>query len=809
MEKYLDTMLSPEERAADLLSKMDLDEKFGQINCVFPFEFRWEETKETIKRHHGIGQISTLDMRRCSTLEEAAAWQRELQETAMEASEHHIPAVFHMEGLNGAFIQEAVSFPGGLARSCSFDTELEEKLAHVVAQEELSCGITQTLAPVLDISRDSRMGRQGETYGEDPALASAMGVAYIRGLQNTTVQGRKTESVAKHFLGFHNSAAGIHGAHSDTPERLMREIYGRSFQAAISKAELRGIMPCYCLFDGEPASASGKMLTKLLREEMGFDGVCLSDYCAVSNVHKVQHVGESFAEAGLLCMEAGMDIETPECMSYNDELKSWFADGRADMAVLDRAVERILTAKFRMGIFEHPYAFSGDELKAQFHTKEEQEVSRKAAEESMVLLKNDHVLPIDQTPRRILVVGPQSKNPRFYFGGYTHHCMVESSHAAADSMAGVDDGRPKADDAAVRRYPGSQVQCDESEIFDQVLEQIKPGCRSLYDALCETFPNADFTYAYGYPQAGNDFSGHDEVLEKAESADLIILTLGGKYSTGSIATTGEGVDATNIGLPECQEELIRKLGECKVPMIGIHFDGRPISSDIADRCLNAILEVWTPGEYAAEAIARILSGAYNPSGKLTVSVARNAGQIPIYYNHPYGSHWHQGESIGFVNYVDCPHTPRYCFGYGLSYTKFHYCGFFMEHKVLKPGDRLKVSVDIENIGAVSGTEIVQMYITDEYASVARPVKELVGFSRVILQPGEKKTIRFETDLSQLAFLDRDMKWKIEKGSCRIELGSSSEDIQLSDTFKISEDAWIDGKKREFYTIGEQKEAIKI
>ena len=351
--QYLDSNKTPQERAASLLAELSLDEKMAQVNCIFPFGEMYKDMEKISEGTPlGIGEVSTLEMRRIETLEEAAQWQRKVQKVVMDNSPHHIPAIFHMEGLCGAFIQDSTSFPSGIGRGSSFDPELEEKIAGIVSRQEAACGITHVLAPVLDISRDSRMGRQGETYGEDQTLASAMGAAYTRGIQKRENAGRKTESVAKHFLAFHNSQGGIHGTHSDTPTRLLQEVYGKPFQAAIAESGLKGIMPSYNSINGEPMSASYTLLQRLLRDEMGFEGLCISDYGAVGNVHHVQHVGECEAEAGLLCMEAGMDIEMPSTTGYGEELKRKFESKEVDIDLLDKAVLRILTAKFRMGLFE-------------------------------------------------------------------------------------------------------------------------------------------------------------------------------------------------------------------------------------------------------------------------------------------------------------------------------------------------------------------------------------------------------------------------------------------------------------------------
>lgn len=794
MEKYMDSSLTPEERAEDLLERLSLDEKMAQVNCLFPWEGNWEQLKKDSA--HGIGQVSTLSVREIKTLEEAAQWQRKIQKMVMENSEHHIPAIFHMEGLCGAFIQDAVSFPSGIARGSSWDPDLEEKIGRIVGRQELSCGITQVLAPVLDISRDSRMGRQGETYGEDPALAAALGSAYVKGIQGQETGGRRAESAAKHFLGFHNSQGGIHGANCDIGERLLDEVYGKPFQATIAEENLRGIMPCYCSINGEPVSASRKILTDLLREEMGFDGICVSDYSAVGNVHQVQKVGENAAEAGFLCMEAGMDVEMQNCIGFNQELKSWFEEGKADIKILDQAVKRVLEAKFRMGLFEHPFALDGKELRRVFIQEEDKKVTLQSALESLVLLKNSGILPLKGKYKKIAVVGCHAKNARSFFGGYTHLSMTEAVYATANSIAGLESGT--VGDKKMLTVPGTQIQSDETEEFDRILKLQKPDCKSLLEELKRKMPKTEFIYAYGYGIAGDDLSHIPEALKAVKEADLVIMTLGGKHGSCSVASMGEGVDAVDINLPVCQDTFIKEVAKLGKPMVGIHFNGRPISSDIADTYLDAILEAWNPSEAGGEAIVRTLLGEYNPGGKMPVCTARCSGQIPVYYNHPNGSAWHQGDSIGFKNYVDMSHMPRYFFGYGLSYTTFVYSGLKLNKKEILPKEEIQIKVTVENTGDYDGDEVVQLYFRDFYASQTRPVKELAGFKRIHLKKGEKKTIIFVFPASLTAFLDRNMNWKIERGEIQIQVGRSSEDILLEDNFRIKEDQIIKGRERAFY-----------
>lgn len=799
MERYLDTSLSPRERAADLLGRLSLEEKMAQTVDVFMSTEMGDAVKKACQ--YGIGAVSTLDARVMTSRRQVAALQREYQSYIMEHSPHHIPAMFHMEGLCGAFIQGAVSFPSGIGRGASFDPELEEQIGAVVARQERCFAFTQTLAPVLDVSRDSRLGRMGETYGEDPTLAAAMGTAYVKGAQGGETRSLRTDCVAKHFLGFHNSESGIHGAHSNTPRRLLQEIYGKPFQVAIAGANLRGVMPCYCSIDGVPTSVNKDLLTGLLRDEMGFDGLVVADYGAVASVHTVQRLYEDLSGAGLHALEAGMDMELPVMECFNRELMERFRDGRAPVEVLDRAVLRILEAKFRMGLFERPFALEGEELERAFFHGADQAVALRSAEESLVLLKNDGVLPLDKQYRKIAVIGPHANNPRSFFGGYTHMSMAEAVKAVANSLAGLGE-KAHGDTKAVPLVPGTQIQSDETEEFDEVLRQIAPSCKSLYQELKERFPGAQVVYAHGYPIAGDDTSGFREALDAMDGADVCVLTLGGKHGSCSVASMGEGVDATDINLPQCQDTFLRLAAKTGVPLVGVHFNGRPISSDTADEALNAILEAWNPAELGAEAIVNVLTGETAPSGRLPVSVAYCAAQEPLYYNHPNGSSWHQGESIGFPNYVDMPHTPRYPFGYGLSYTAFVYSDLRLSEQEVGPEGTVQISFRIRNTGERAGVEVVQLYIRDRYASMVRPNMELAGFQRVWLEAGEEKQVMFALTASQLAFLDLDYRWKVEAGDIDVRIGASSADIRLEGSFRISADAYVDGKSRAFRAAAE-------
>ena len=349
-----------EARAADILQEMTLDQKIGQVSCYFAQNIEPGRPNRGAFPH-GVGHVSCLEARAAVTLDEVSAFQQTVQRLAMELSGHGIPATFHMEGLCGAYLPGATSFPSGMARGATWDPERERQVGEAVGRQERALGITQTLAPVLDVARDPRLGRIGEAYAEDATLVSALGAAFTQGLQRTDEDGRTTDAVAKHFVGSHHVMGGIHGASVDVSDRTLQEVYAKPFQAAISAAHLRGVMPSYNAVAGEPVSASARLLTELLRDEMGFDGLTVSDYGAISNLHTSQRVSSSAADAGLAALEAGLDVEFPNPFGYAVTLRDHFASGEADVSLLDRAVKRVLVSKLRMGLFDAPFAAEGAE----------------------------------------------------------------------------------------------------------------------------------------------------------------------------------------------------------------------------------------------------------------------------------------------------------------------------------------------------------------------------------------------------------------------------------------------------------------
>ncbi|MBQ6232951.1 MAG: glycoside hydrolase family 3 C-terminal domain-containing protein [Clostridia bacterium] len=775
---------------------MTLAEKMGQVVCFWPRLLPDDEKVFAENYPCGAGVLAAVYMRMLPTRAESVAFQRKWQKLAMDVSPHHIPALFHIEGLCGPTIQDALSYPGGIGRAASFDADLEKSIGETIGRQAAVMGVGHVFAPVLDISRDPRNGRMFETYGEDPTLAAAMGTAYAQGIQAQHDTPIRPEAVAKHFLGFHGSQGGIQSSAFEVSERTLREVYAKPFQACITEAGLGGVMPCYTPVNGEGVSASGKLLTSLLRDEMGFEGLAVSDYTGISKLYERNHLYESLEDAGYAAMNAGMDVETALKKAYSNRLEEQFAAGERDMAILDRAVLRVLETKFRMGLFEHPFAMDAEDSASMFLMPGDVETAKKSAEESLVLLRNNGVLPLSDSVRSIAVIGCHAQTARYMFGGYTHYSMAEGN------IARQLESDKQAAGKTPETIPGTPVLRSDEPEYEELLRLQKPGCRNLLDELRRRYPCKEILYAYGYDCAGTDESHFEEAIETARKADLVIMTLGGKNGTRKTATMGEGTDASNINLPAVQDKLIRLMQQIGKPVVGVHFDGRPVSSNAADG-MDALLEAWSPAEFGSEAIVGVLSGDLNPSGKLPVSVVYNAGQIPLCYSAMNGSSFTPYTSIGVMgSYVDCPHEPRYPFGYGLSYTQFEYSQ--LSAKAEPEGVRIQAQVT--NSGSRAGTEIVQLYVADDYASVLRPVRELAGFARVSLKPGETACISFLVHYGQLAFYRSEGTFIAEKGDFRIEVGASSADIRLQDTFHLEKDMVFSGRNRGFFAETEIRQA---
>ena len=528
----------------------------------------------------------------------------------------------------------ATTFPIPIGMGASWDKEMVGAVATSIREEVNHSGMKLSFAPVVDVSRDPRWGRLGETYGENATLASGLGCEYVSDLQGDDLK-TGVAATAKHFVAYAMSEGGLNMAATHVSHRELREVYAKPFEALIRKAGIEGIMNAYQAIDGEPVAASKKILTNLLRDELGFEGLTISDYQSIGKVHFVFKLAADETGAGILAMNAGLDTETPDNVCYGDGFIEAIKNGLVDSARIDEAVSRVLALKFKLGLFENPYA-SAKKLKANLQCDEHLNSSYEMACKSFVLLKNEkNILPLSGNYKKIAVIGPNANDLRNLFGGYSfianyemmYGFMTQSGQGRGLEGVDIDPEKMAAKEAMIKMMP----------TLDQAIGMNFPGIKTVYQAICEEFSNADVGYAKGCDLSSPDTSGFDEAVNLAAESEVAILVLGGKNGSGEGCTMGENVDSSSVGLPGVQEELAKAVAATGKPIIIIHMNGRPLSSTWAVENAAAILEVWHPGQCGAKAIADTLSGANNPGGKLPVTVVRNAGHIPIYADQLRGS----------------------------------------------------------------------------------------------------------------------------------------------------------------------------
>ena len=533
MQKYQDSSLSPEERASDLLARMNLDEKFGQIQCYNAIDSFLGKSVEK-QNPYGVGQVCILIATMLDDVGSVAGLITRLQKQIMESGKHHIPAIFHIETLTGVMVTAATSFPCGLGQASTWDPEQQQKMAACIARQGRAMGISHALAPVFDICRDPRFGRMGETYGEDPTLAAAMGTAYVKGLQDE----HRMSACSKHFLGFMAGQGGIHTAQAVVSPRELREVYAKPFQAAITEGKLDSVMNSYAAIDGQVPAGSKAILRDLLRSEMGFNGVTVSDYSAVEQLESIYHLAESPADAGRLALEAGMDQELPTIAAYNDELKENIRSGVVQESLLDEAVLRILTMKFRLGLFENP--FPAENVQAEI-TPADTALNRKIAQESMILLKNDGVLPLAKSVKKVAVIGWHADSVRALFGGYSALAMKENTLGVKMSMAGIqaDADSPAAENAVQKTYPGSEVVMENPGV-EPLARRCYPDAYSMLGALRLAAPHTEFLYNRYFMQ---DFKVDTAAMvQDAYNHPSVVI-----YSIGNEIPEAGGVKGVRVG----------------------------------------------------------------------------------------------------------------------------------------------------------------------------------------------------------------------------------------------------------------------
>jgi beta-glucosidase len=761
--------LSDETRSIDgrveyLLEQMTLDEKIAQlvgvwVTTLLDANRQFEEAKASAELEHGIGHITRVAAASLLPPVESARLANRIQRFLIENTRLGIPAIVHEESCAGYMARGATTFPQAIGLAATWDPELVGQMAMVIRQQMQAVGAHQALAPDLDVVRDPRWGRVEETFGEDPFLISALGMAYVKGVQGDNIR-EGIAATGKHFVAHGLAEGGLNWAPVHLPERELREYFLTPFKAVIQDGKIASIMNAYHELDGVPCGSSRELMVDLLRGELGFDGVVVADYFTLKTLMEYHRVARDKTEAAKLGLNAGIDVELPDRDCYGEPLRRALLEGSIPMDQVDESVRRILRMKVELGLFENPYVDEGKVLEI-FNTPDQLELSRLLAQKSIVLLKNENLLPLSKTLKTIAVIGPNADSVRRLQGDY--HYPSHLAHIFEQSTS-VDAPNPQ----------------EELTAFDWSAHF--PPTATVLDAIkAAASPSTQIRYAQGCEVNTDDTSGFDEAVAAATGADVAVVAVGDQSGLGKGCTVGESIDCAELILPGAQQALIEAIHATGTPIILVLITGRPYLLDWAVEHLPAVIEAWLPAQEGGTAIADVLFGDVNPGGRLPMTFPRSVGQIPVYYNHkPSGgrSNW-QGD------YADMPATPLFPFGYGLSYTQFAYSDLTVSHEQVTSTDTITIRVSVKNVGDRAGDEVVQLYVGDPVASVTRPVQMLKGFKRITLQPGEKKTVCFELDVRHLAFYDRQMQYIVEPGQIEIMIGSSSEDIRVCGSVEVT------------------------
>ncbi|HET6675374.1 MAG TPA: glycoside hydrolase family 3 C-terminal domain-containing protein [Nitrospiraceae bacterium] len=618
-----------------------------------------------------------------------------------------------------------------------------------------------------------------ETYGEDPYLVSALGVAYTRGLQGKDLT-TGVLATGKHFVGYAVTEGGQNMAATAVGARELYDVHARPFEAAFSLAGLASVMPSYAEFDGVPISASRAILTDMLRNRMGFTGTAVSDYVAVAFLHNRQKVAGTPEEAGLLALAAGMDIETPAVYGYGQVLAKAVRNKKIPVSVLDRSVRRVLRDKFALGLFENPYV---PENPAEIRTiaSEGVELSKRLAAQSVTLLKNETgLLPLSREIAKIAIIGPHADDVEAGFTTYMYSTALKMMHARATggdiAMAGVDLGGtpPPEAKAAMAAELGSVFKIDRREYLKS-----NYAAMSLAEAVRQLLPKAQVTAVAGTGLTLKEPTDIPAAVAAARDADVVILAVGGKSAWSNERTEGESSDTANKDLPPQQMELINAVTALGKPTIAVISMGGPYAlASVIDK-LPAVITDYYGGPHQASALADAIFGVTNPGGKLPFTMPRHVGQIPIHHAQKWGSGYRRTKEDIHKGYLDMPSTPLFSFGHGLSYTTFQYSPLKLDKDTVDVSGEARLSLTITNTGKERGTEVVQLYAADTATGVTLPAQQLIGFARVDLEPGKSKTVTFVVPMNLLGYTGLSGDFIMEPGPVEVSAGTSSSDIRSS------------------------------
>ena len=753
---YRDARLPIDRRVTDLLSRMTLEEKVAQMLCL------WDQKKLiTDSSGHfspasaprwfrvGIGRIERPQDGHGARSE--AEFVNAIQRWVRDSTRLGIPVLFNEEALHGLEVAGATSFPQAIALASTWNPDLVQRVFAAAGAEARARGIGQVLAPVIDIAREPRWGRFEETYGEDPYLTARMGVAAVRGFQGTDsmIGPQHVFATLKHMTGHSQPESGTNVGPASIGERTLRDMFLYPFEVAIKEGGALSVMPSYNEIDGIPSHANRWMLHDVVRGEWGFTGTVVSDWFAIQQLLERHHVVVDQAEAARRALDAGVDIELPDPAAY-PTLVDQVRRREVSVAAVDAAVRRLLRAKFMLGLFENPYAdvAAAERISGAESTRP---LALEAARQAIVLLKNDgSLLPLRAGAySRIAVIGPHAAE--VLLGGYS---------GTPPRVVSIPDGlKAKLPSAATVQY-AEGVRITEDSVFTREPQPHIGGTLSKFRSGADRVVPADST---------SNAARIAEAVALARQSDVVILVLGDNEQTTREAYSEDHLgDRSSLGLPGMQEALALQIAATGKPVVLVLINGRPASIPNVVARIPAILEGWYLGQETGTALADVLFGDVNPGGKMPVTVARDVGQLPVFYNY---------KPTARRGYVLDTIAPLFPFGFGLSYTTFAYSNLRLTASHIPPTGNTSVMVDIRNTGARRGDEVVQLYIRDEVSAATRPVKELRGFQRITLDPGESRTVRFDISSEHLSYHGPDMKRVVEPGQFQLMLGGSSVDLQ--------------------------------
>ncbi len=757
MLPYQNPALTIGKRIDDLISRMTLAEKIGQLNmpCGYFSELgntpqeKQEKGRSFVEGTflEGIGPGGGFFTLPNSALHEGPEQQtsyfNELQKIALEKTRLKIPLLQTEEGTHGLMCSGGTIFPEGPALGSTWNLQLIDKIYQTAAREARAIGVHQLFTLVIEPIRDPRLGRNQEGYSEDPFICSQFAATIVKAVQGYDVSASdKVIAGLCHYPGQSQPVSGLERGAMEISERTLREIFLPPWEAGIKESGALGVMATYPTIDGIPAHSSSKILTDILRGELNFKGLVLSEGNGV-NTLVYTGLAETEKEAAAMVAKAGMDVSISFDQGYFSEMIENVNEGKVSIETIDRSVRRVLEQKFRLGLFENPFVDVEKAVQIS-HAEEHQKLALDAAREGIVLLKNETVsgkktkiLPLSKNIRSIAVIGPNADDEKNQLGDYTSRVVLQDITTVLDGII--------------------------NKLGIEKVNYVK-GCNIIGDELDEI----------------------EEAVKAAKKSEIAVVVVGENewQKEDKKGTSGEGYDVATLELTGRQLELVQKVHATGTPTVVVLINGRALAIPWIDENIPGIVEAWIPGEKGGEAVADVLFGDVNPSGKIPVTFPRHVGQLPVYYNHkPSKSYWLEK---GWGNsYADLKESgPLYEFGYGLSYTTFEYGNLEFSSTTIGKYGTTTVSCVIKNTGEMAGAEIVQMYIRDKISSVVRPVKELKGFKKIKLEPDETKTVSFEIGEKELKMLNKDLDWVVESGEFEIMIGSSSKDIRLKDILTV-------------------------